>query len=263
MRSLVLFTVAAVAGLAVGAALTARAYTTRLDAARTELAAARQAEATLRREARDLQAVATATQDQLRALEDRMARLDARAQTAAPAKPQHWPEPPVDASANLPGPAEAAPEAAPAPQDDAPGQDETAEREAREARRAEFRQRFQERVDTFFEEQYARARTAEEQERIALMQEYSQYAMDLRGAMRDAETDEEREALAEQFRDTWTALRGLRDEQRAAMLREVAADFGLTGADQQAFTDAMLQLQESPFFNTRAAMGGGGGRGPR
>lgn len=274
MRNLLMLIVGVAAGLAAGALVTAQTYAQRLEAMEQARDAAQAEAAALNRDVASLEAAANATTGQLRALEDRMARLDARAQAPAPAPmpdDRDWADafaadaPPMDAATP---PAGTQPPAA--PENTEPGPDETAgtaEQAEREARRAEFRQRFQERVDTFFEEQYARARTAEEQERIALMQEYSQYAMDLRGAMRDAETDEERQALGEQFRDTWTALRDLRDEQQAAMVRDVAAEYGITGANQQAFTDAVLRLQESPFFNPGAAMGGRGGgpggRGPR
>jgi hypothetical protein len=269
MRNLLILVVGLAAGLAAGALITAQTYAQRLQAMEEARDNARAEAAALTREVGDLEATASATTAQLRALEDRMARLDARAQAPAPAPmpEQDWADAFAADAAPMDAPAPGQP-ATPAPDDAEPAGDaQNPEQAEREARRAEFRQRFQERVDTFFEEQYARARTAEEQERIALMQEYSQYAMDLRQSMRDAETDAERETLAEQFRDTWTALRDLRDEQQASMLREVASDFGITGADQQAFADAMLQLQESPFFNPGAAMRGGpggfGGRGPR
>jgi len=125
----------------------------------------------------------------------------------------------------------------------------------------EFRE--QRRVDreNFFANTIANAKDAATQERVAAIQEYNDYLSGLREAMRDAETDEERDQLRQDMMENGRVLQDLVEAQRDSMIRDMAAQSGITdSAKQDAFVNAYHQLQASPFFRE---YGGGGmiGRG--
>ena len=144
-----------------------------------------------------------------------------------------------------------------------------------QARRQEWQQRreqwgteMRERTTAFFEESLANSTDPVEQERLLAMEEYMGVMMDLRGQMRDAETEEEEDALRAAMEENGVAMRELVDEQQQYMLGKVAEDFGIKKPGQQRkLAEAMQQTMESPFFWGGRMFGGGwggpGGRGGR
>ncbi|HIJ73852.1 MAG TPA: hypothetical protein HPP83_07105 [Candidatus Hydrogenedentes bacterium] len=147
------------------------------------------------------------------------------------------------------------------PTDDA---DLTRRRE-RETRRREWMERGRER----YRENMAAALDNETdeaaRERIAAIEEYGDYAMDLMQQMRAAETDEERAALREELGEVFQTSRALVYEQQEHMLRRVAEQHGIgTPSVQDSFVDAMRHTLTSPFFRTGGpgALGPGGRGGP-
>ena len=141
------------------------------------------------------------------------------------------------------------------------------ERAARQAREQEFRTRARERVDGFFGAEYGAATDAAVQDRLVRMEENTNYLMDLREAMREAESDEERQQLRQDFGETTAALHDLVVEQQDYMLRTVAQEHGIKGAEQQeAFVASVREVQSSLYFRPERliwGMGGGFGGGPR
>ena len=139
------------------------------------------------------------------------------------------------------------------------------ERAARRARGQELRTRVHERIDGFFEAEYAAAGDAAVQDRLVQMEQNTNYLMDLREAMREAESDEERQQLRQGFGETAAALRDLVVEQQDYMLRTVAQEHGIKGAEQQhAFVESIREVQSSLYFRPERliwGMGGGFGGG--
>jgi len=124
-----------------------------------------------------------------------------------------------------------------------------------------------ENMDAFFQREIGNTTDPEVQNRLGLIQEHSNYAMELQEAMRQAESDEERQALREALRNTMFTLRDLGLEQQDHMLRELAREYGITDAARQdAFMASVRSLESSPYFRPEAAFPGQGmgfrGRGP-
>ena len=141
------------------------------------------------------------------------------------------------------------------------------ERAARQVREQELRTRVRERVDGFFEAEYGGATDATVQNRLVQMEEHTNYLMDLREAMREAESDEERQQLQQGFGETAAALRDLVVEQQDYVLRTLAEEHGIKGAEQQdAFVASIREVQSSIYFQPERmiwGMGGGFGSRPR
>ncbi len=127
-------------------------------------------------------------------------------------------------------------------------------RAERDERVADFRERMQ----GYFDEAMQQAPDAAVKNRIAAINEYSDYTMDLMREMRTAETEEERQAIREELGATWEASRALVREQQDYLLKETLKVNGVTNAQQQdRLVQAMRQTMEDPFFR----MPGGGGPG--
>jgi len=147
--------------------------------------------------------------------------------------------------------------------------------EERAARFREFEQRVRERVNGVLQQEYAQAPDRATQDRIELLQAYMDQMAQLRGAMRDAETDQDREILRQSMRESYTNIRDLVQTQQDSMLRSFAAENGIKDSvKQDAFIANLRDLQRTPFFQAERMMGGGfggwgggpgswGGRGPR
>lgn len=132
-------------------------------------------------------------------------------------------------------------------------------REEREQRMAEFRDRMR----TFMDEQIQGAPDKATQDRLATMQAYSENMMELFQQMRDAQTDEERDAIRAQLEETGTAARELVREHQDYLLRESLRQNGVSDPKaQEAIMQSLRQTMEGPFFRGPMA-GWGGGGGPR
>lgn len=122
--------------------------------------------------------------------------------------------------------------------------------EEREARRQEFATRMQENMSNFFTGELEKSSTPEMQARLVALEEKTLEMMDLRSQMRDASTDEERQALGQAFGETMSAAREIMQEQQGDMLNAIASQFGISKeSDQVAFEQAVRSAMESPFFS--------------
>ena len=125
----------------------------------------------------------------------------------------------------------------------------------REERSAEFRGR----MEGFFDEAMQKTTDPAAQNRIAAISEYSNYTMDLMRAMRDAETDEERDQIRQDLSITWDETRTLVRDQQDFLISETLKENGVTDPQkQQALVGAVRETMEDPFFR----MPGGGGGPP-
>lgn len=127
------------------------------------------------------------------------------------------------------------------------------------SRRQEYvtamRERFRETMDAEIQE----AADPVAQERLGMISIYAEDVMDLRGQLRAAETDEEREDLRIALEETATALRGLVQEHQDYKLRQFAAEYGITGAEKQdAFLNSLRETLESPLPGRGFSWGRGG-----
>lgn len=188
----------------------------------------------------------------LEALHDELNELRSLANASVAAQP-------VDAApAEAPADAEAAPEEGRRRWRGPDGEELSEEEWA--ARRESFRARMQESMGEFFDEEFAKSADPATQERLAAIEEYSQFFIDARQRMRDAQTDEAREALQQELADARGEMQALIQEQRASMLQDLAKRYGVPAAEQDKFVRALERTVETPFF--RGGPGGfGGGRG--
>jgi hypothetical protein len=134
------------------------------------------------------------------------------------------------------------------------------ERTARRERWETFRQEMRDQHDAFFQAELDAAPDRDTQDRIEAIREYSDSIRQLRDAMQEAKTDEERQALRESMDENMRMLRDLSQKQQDYMVRELATQYGITAKDKQnAFISAVRDLQSSPFFQG-SPRGGGFGR---
>ena len=136
------------------------------------------------------------------------------------------------------------------------------EPEGRQGRMRELEDRMRDRVGSVLQQEYESAPDAESQERIETIQAYMEQMAQLRTAMREAQTDEERDALRQTMWDSSGGMREVLRTQQDSMLRTLASNNGITDTGKQdAFITGLRDLQASPFFQADRMMGGGG-RGP-
>jgi hypothetical protein len=128
--------------------------------------------------------------------------------------------------------------------------------------RAQRAQEFRERMQEFFDTQIQQAPDKPTQERLAAIREYSEYTMDLFRQMREAQTDEERDAIREELSTAGETARSLVREQQDYVLRQSLVSSGVTDRkSQDALISSMRQtMDNNPFFRM-GGFGGWGGRG--
>lgn len=162
------------------------------------------------------------------------------------------------------------------------GDDPNETEEEREARMAQWRQEreqrgaeMRDRMRQFMDEQIMNAPDKATQERLASISANGEAMMDLFQQMRDAETDEERDAIREEIRTAGESTRQLVREQQDYLMRQSLSQSGITDPSaQNAAMQSLRQTMEGPFFRGPLAWGGGGpggdfggfggrGRGPR
>ena len=137
------------------------------------------------------------------------------------------------------------------------------ERQQRAERWREFQQQFRDRMDSFFQEQYNAAPDAASKERIAQLQQYAEYMMQLRESMRNATTEEERESLRQAMRDTGANMAELARQQRDQMMRQLAQQFGIQDPSQQeSFISQLQSLESNPLYLGAGMLGPRGFGGP-
>lgn len=105
----------------------------------------------------------------------------------------------------------------------------------------------------------------ESQARITAISDYQQELMNGRMAMRDAETDEERDALRASLEETEAVLRQTVSEEQRYRIQELSEKHDLdTPEGVDAFISETRQLMRSPIFTFGSGgWGRGGGRGRR
>ena len=151
--------------------------------------------------------------------------------------------------------------------DGPPEMDDQERRERREDWRRNMETRTRERVQDFLGAAIEQSKDAATKERLASLAEYADYMTELWGAIRDAETDEERGEYMQLMGETRDAIEGLMREQQDFMLTDLAKENGITStADQEAFVESVQSVISSPFFRGGpggfGGFGGFGGRGP-
>ncbi len=144
-------------------------------------------------------------------------------------------------------------------------------RRARDERRAEWGERRGEWVDRaqdnmyrMLDEELAKTNDPAAQERIYAIGEYTEYFFNIGERMRQAESDEERQAIREEMGQAMREMGSLVDEHQQYTLNQVAGQYVQDPAQQQALVDAFRETMSSPLFQNRGMMGGGGpgGGGP-
>lgn len=122
--------------------------------------------------------------------------------------------------------------------------------EEREARRQEFVTRMQDNMTNFFTGELEKSSTPEMQDRLVALEEKAYEMFEIRSQMRQAETDEERQALGQAFGDAMAATRQLMVDQQEDMIGAIANQFGISRtSDQAAFEQAVRSAISSPFFS--------------
>lgn len=125
----------------------------------------------------------------------------------------------------------------------------------REERSREYRSR----MDGFFDEAMQKTNDPVAQNRIAAINDYTNYTMDLFREMRNAETDEERDQIRQDLSITFDETRSLVREHQDYLISETLRENGVSDPQkQQALVNSVRETMEDPFFR----MGGGGGGGP-
>ncbi|MCC6795451.1 MAG: hypothetical protein IT366_10055 [Candidatus Hydrogenedentes bacterium] len=132
-------------------------------------------------------------------------------------------------------------------------------REEREQRGAEMRDRMRQ----FMDEQIVNAPDKATQERLKTISANGEAMMDMFQQMRDAQTDEERDAIRDEMRTIGESTRALVTEQQDYLMRQSLSASGVTDPSaQDAAMQSLRQTMEGPFFRGPMAWGGGGPGGP-
>jgi hypothetical protein len=266
--------VAAAVALVLGAVGGALALQTRLDPQlhemETSLAKAREdaRNATQRAEASGDRV--DALQADLYSLEDERAELLARLrslETAAPALDPAGELEYFEQDAFVDAWDAAASEAEPGDEDDDRddrrrrdwGNDEE-RRQAFEERRVQMEE-FRARIDAQIQAEITKL-GPEFGEHFAAIQENRAYAEELRGQLRDAETDEEREAIIAEMRTVSDSNRQMMNDVQNAMLRDFAQSHnGAEDIKNGRYVRDLRELLGSPVFTMEGMFAGGGPRG--
>jgi len=131
-------------------------------------------------------------------------------------------------------------------------------------RRAEMRERMagmREQTFMTLDDAIVKSTDPAEQERLTALAETTATMMDLFGQMREAQTDEERDALRVAIGETMESQRALVDEQRDYKTREILESYGIASDQKQdEFMSALDELRNDPVLSS--PMLGGWGRGP-
>lgn len=144
-----------------------------------------------------------------------------------------------------------------------PPKEGTPEYEAWQKRREEWQkereqrsQEFRGRMQNFFDEAMQKTTDPAAQNRIAAINEYTNYTMDLFRSMRDASTDEERDQIRQDLAITFDETRSLVRDQQDYLISQTLKENGVTNPQQQqALVSAVRETMDDPFFR----MPGGGG----
>lgn len=134
--------------------------------------------------------------------------------------------------------------------------------EPREDRRRGYMDEFRQRMSDFLTAEIEASTDPAEKARIASISEYMQSLMEQRQLLRDAQTDEERQAVFDTMRQNGETLRSMVEEQQDQVLRESLERQGISSrAQQDGIIAAYKEAQNDPFFTGPFTFFGGGRRG--
>ena len=247
----------------------------KVNAIRADLETAESAAAETRERIVDMERALSARAAEIEQLRGELAqvrsasRREPAAETPRPESPQSLPEG-VDFFAEL---AQALGEEGPQPERrgsrfgggfDRTPQPEGEPGESREDRRSSYMDEYRQRMNDFLDAHRLHANDPAEKQRIASIGEYMQSLMDQRRLLRDAQTDEEREAIFDTMRQNGEVLRSMVAEQQDQVMRDSLARQGVTSrTEQDAIIAAYKEAQDDPFFSGPFTFFGGGGYGMR
>ena len=107
------------------------------------------------------------------------------------------------------------------------------ERAEREERIREYVAQARERTNNFFADQLEQAQDPAARERLGAISDYYDYMLDLNRQMREAGTEEDREALAQEMHEARDVYRRMVGEQQEQMVRDIIANSGVTNPQKQ------------------------------
>lgn len=138
-------------------------------------------------------------------------------------------------------------------------EEEQARREERRQQFREFRENARTTAAEYLAEQTAKATDPADRERLAAISEYTDAMFESFDAMRNAETDEERDAIRQTMMENGAVYRDLMQEQQASMTQDLAAKYGVAAEQQEQFLQELEGLRSNPLFRGSAMFGGRGG----
>jgi hypothetical protein len=136
--------------------------------------------------------------------------------------------------------------------------------EEMQARREEFVREYAQRMQEFEDRIAAQITDPAGIERYNALMGLRDYQNELRDQLRNAKSDEEREAIRARMDEARRSGQQMVNDQQDAMLRAMAGANGITDpAAQSEFVSSMRQTLENPFFSMEGMLAGGGppGRG--
>lgn len=261
MRVAIAVAVALIIGLVAGMGIISYRADAQLAAVRADRDAAQSLAARLQEDLKIQERRCQTLESENAARDTRLKTLEAAPAHAAPpelepnAAPDEFLE---EAPQNQPGPRPGAPE------DDQRRPGDNEENPWRDPeRRAQMRENFRQGVNAFLSDRISQSPDPAEQQRLAALAEYSDYLIDLRSQMRDAETPEARDALEQEYETALSEVRQVVDEQQRSMIVNMAQSYGITTTEQQdAFVESVNNLMDDPLLrSTRMLTGPPGGHG--
>ncbi len=165
-------------------------------------------------------------------------------------------------AAGIQGPSDANAAIAPEPGRDRERRGDDRDSPEARARREEFMRENARRMQEFEDRIAAQITDPAGIERYNALMELRDYQEQLRDEFRDAQTDEERDAVRGKMEDARRSGRQMVNEQQDTLLRGIASANGISDPQKQAaFVSAMRETLESPFFELEGMLVGGGGPG--
>lgn len=265
MRNFILIVAAWLAGVVVAVAGAVFVFQPRLAQSAANVRALERTLAETRTELKALQNVSEAARERAAALEEALAncRRDMAEAEAPPVErtaPRREHDNALDLGELLPRDLFAPEETTGEPEED--GEEDSERRREWDARRRQFASQMRTRMLDYLNSRYEMSDDPAEQERLAALSQYVDYFSDMRTRRRQAETDEEREALRGELFENIEQMHTLIDEQRRHILSDAFEAQGI-GSErrQQALAEAVLESMQDPFFRFGGPGGGGGPRG--
>jgi hypothetical protein len=135
--------------------------------------------------------------------------------------------------------------------------EELARREQRRQQIVDFMERQRQRGHEFINSQILQTADPAVQERLGILGENIDYMIDLMQEMRRVEDNQDRIALQQEYTAARDNVRVLVEQQQNHMLRQLAAENGITDpAAQDALIHAFRRVESSPFFRTPTLLWG-------